>query len=388
MRRAAGLACVLIALLGTGARVSQAQISSALIEYGLARTIMIGILVRDAQGSLREISHCSASFVSPRGMMLSASHCVRASDDIARYNVRKGHLYNPDGLATVHLNLPNQVRPILTLFARVVADVGDPLDLALLRTERLAGSAGGRPLPSDFGVQHLPIGNPEATRHGDPIVLIGFPSVGGDTVTVARGHVTGFTADAAGRRLALKTDVGAPGFSGAPVINERGEQVAVHTSSRVEPDRAARSGRATLVSRLPAEWGAHVEQAPSAAPQLPTTPTAAPVPAGPTPAVLQGRIVDASLGIGVAGASIWVLAPGTAFDEATNASVVASGLTDGAGAFAARPAIMRGFTYPIIVLAGGYRRLTGFVDVPVRPPQGAPGAAQTATAGTIALARQ
>ncbi|MDR7421577.1 MAG: trypsin-like peptidase domain-containing protein [Armatimonadota bacterium] len=388
MRRAMVLAraAVLAALLvGAGSPALHAQISSALIEYGLARSVMLGILVRDTQGGLREISHCSASLVSPRGMLLTASHCVRADQEVARYGIGKGQLYNAEGLATVYLNLPNQVRPILMLFARLVADIRVPLDLALLRTDRLTGSAGERALPPDFSVPHLALGDGETVRHGDPIVLIGFPSVGGDTVTVARGHVTGFTADAGGRRIELKTDVGAPGFSGAPVINERGEQIAVHTSSRVEADRAARSGRATLLSRLPAEWSAHLGVQAQATPQQSA---GGPVPPGGTsPVFLQGRVADASLGIPVAGASLWVLAPGTAFGDATNESVVASALTDAAGAFVTRPAVARGFTYPIVVMAVGYRRLNGFVSVPAASPGGV-GTNQVFAAGTIALARQ
>ncbi|HET8679237.1 MAG TPA: trypsin-like peptidase domain-containing protein [bacterium] len=382
MRFVACLSCILILCVGIGAPDSQAQITTGVIDFGLARAVMIGILVRDAQGNLKEYSQCSASFITPKGMILSASHCVRADSDIPRYNVVKGQLYNPEGWATVYLNVPNQIKPVLTLFARLVADVRDPLDLALLRTERLAGTAGERPLPSDFSVPHLAIANPDSMRHGDPIVLIGFPSVGGDTVTVARGHVTGFTADAQGRKLEMKTDVGAPGFSGAPVINERGEQVAVHTSSQVEPDRAARSGRATLSNRIPSEWAAHLAQTQSGSPQP------APAPAGQTTAILQGRIVDVSSGAGLTGVGVWILTPGTSFAEATNASVVASALTDGNGFFQARPSVTRGFTYPIIVLANGYQRLTGFVEVPKLTAQGAPGTAEVANAGTIALTRQ
>ncbi len=382
MRPVACLACVLILLMGMRARDSQAQITTSLIEYGLARTVMIGIMVRDAQGSLKEISVCSASFVTPRGMIITASHCVRADEDSTQYNVKKGQLYNPDGWMTVYFNVPNQVKPVLTLFAKLVADNRE-LDMALLRTERLVGS-GERPLPADFSVPYLPIGDSETVRHGDPILYIGFPSVGGDTVTVGRGHVTGFTADAQGRKFEMKTDLGAPGFSGAPVINERGEQVAVHTSSRIEPDRVARSGRATLSNRLPSEWAVHLGQTPSGSPQ----PAPTPAPAGKTTALLQGRIVDASSGTGVAGVGIWVLTPGTSFQEATDASVVASALTDGNGFFQARPAVTRGFTYPIVVLASGYRKLTGFVEVPTRSPQGAPALTDVAAVGTIALSRQ
>ncbi len=368
-------------MLGVGLWTSSstAQINVAMIEQGIARTVMLGLLRRGDQGSFKEFSICSGSFVTPKGLILTASHCVRATEDIQKYGIKKGELYNPEGWATVYINVPNQVKPVLVLLARFVADQVE-LDVALLRPEKLVGSGGPQVLPPDFTVPYVPIGDSDTMRIGEAVVLMGFPGVGGDTITVTRGYVTGFTADSQGRKFEMKTDLGAPGFSGGPVMSERSEQVAVHTSSQVEPDRAARSGRATLSRRLPAEWAQYLKDG---------TATAQPVsPAGATSVVLQGRVVDGATGAGIPGAGVWVLAPGTSLEDPTSKQVVASAQTDGNGVFQAKPPVLRGSHYPVIVFATGYGRVAGTVEIPARGPQTAPGSSEVAIVGTITLQRQ
>jgi hypothetical protein len=300
------------------------------------------------------------------------------------------------------------------LLGRYIVD--DPnLDLALVRAERVLGAARDAGLPPDFRVAFMAIGDGEALRHGEPIVIVGFPGVGDDTVTVSRGHVTGFLVDAQGRRMTLKTDVGAPGFSGSPMINERGELVAVHFGSVVDAESAARSGRATIVNRLPSEWMTHVRAAgasgqstaqpapappvaptpapagsptpaaqsplpnlqatPAAPPVIPTqssavaTPSAAPavvpIPPG-TPLVLQGRVIDSATSAGVAGANLWVLTPGTKHDEVQAKDVVAWATTDSQGVFRTNQPVAAGNAYPLLAIAAGYKKLTGYVEL-VRP---------------------
>jgi S1-C subfamily serine protease len=187
--------------------------------------VELGSLYRDAEGRNRLFSGCTGSFVTPTGFVLTNSHCVRAQEDYPKYGIKKGALYHPDGLVTIAVNLPGQVKPVLTLLTRFVADVPE-VDVALLRPDRLIGAGELRPLPPDFRVPFLTLGDPSALRHGDPIVVIGFPSVGGNTVTVGRGYVTGFTADAAGQKYELKHDQGAPGFSGSPAAASTGRVAA------------------------------------------------------------------------------------------------------------------------------------------------------------------
>lgn len=384
-----GLMWALIMLLSTGlwSEVSRAQVTVAMIDYGIVRTVMLGLLIPDDKGGLKEFSSCSGSFVTPRGLILTASHCVRATEDTPKHGIKKGQLYNPDGWATVYINVPNQVKPVFFLYAKYVADQPD-LDVALVRAEKLVGSGGAQALPADFSVPSVAIGDSDAMRIGEPVVLMGYPGVGGDTITVTRGYVTGFTVDSQGRKFEMKTDVGAPGFSGGPVMNERGEQVAVHTSSQVEPERAARSGRATLANRLAVEWVQQVKEGVRAGGVQ--RPAPAPGPGGPAvvTAVLQGRVVDGATGAGVPGAGVWILTPGASPEDPTSKQIAASAVTDGNGVFQTRPPVLRGAAYPIVVFANGYGRVAGFVEIPLKGPQGASGNSEVAPLGTITLYRQ
>jgi putative serine protease PepD len=66
---------------------------------------------------------------------------------------------------------------------------------------------------------------------GDQLAIVGFPGLGGETITLTRGTVSGFLADEAGRpRSWIKTDAEInPGNSGGMAINENGELIGLLT---------------------------------------------------------------------------------------------------------------------------------------------------------------
>jgi putative serine protease PepD len=98
----------------------------------------------------------------------------------------------------------------------------------------------GDDLPPDLEFPTLPMGDSDTVSIGDELVVIGFPGlpapgtqaqVGGATVTLTRGTVSGFLEDEAGRlRGWIKTDAEInPGNSGGMAINERGELIGIPT---------------------------------------------------------------------------------------------------------------------------------------------------------------
>lgn len=101
------------------------------------------------------------------------------------------------------------------------------LDLALLR---LVSLSGGVSMPSPLDLAALSIGDSDGVRIGDELAIIGFPGLGGSTVTLTRGIVSGFLPDEGW----IKTDAEInPGNSGGTAINEAGELIGIPTAGTV-----------------------------------------------------------------------------------------------------------------------------------------------------------
>lgn len=114
-------------------------------------------------------------------------------------------------------------------YVAIVADVSLDLDLAILRIVRDSNFG---PLPNDYQFPHAPVGSAAALQLGDPIFVIGFPAVSGNTVTYTGGVVSGFLgADLRGSGSDwVKTDARiAPGNSGGGAFEASGALVGVPT---------------------------------------------------------------------------------------------------------------------------------------------------------------
>jgi len=379
-----------LAVLVAAAGLASAEVSGDVIEQAEQRTVLLLLPTKDGLAP-----YCSGSFVTPPGTILTASHCVREVK-----GPRKGQLYLPQGRVVIAVNLPGRVNPVPKLWAQFVADVPQD-DLALLRVVELLG-AEGKPLPQGFSVPHMRLGDVARIRKGDSIAVLGFPGVGGISITVAKGHVTGFEADASEVKRRMKHDAAVGGgASGGPVVNEQGEQVAVHVASVADPQRAAAARYATLVSRIPQAWARYLgepaatppEPGPGSAPGPAPTPGPGPgIPPGPLPGagpasapgpgtapgprpvpggqgvLVQGVIVDAASGKGIPNAGFFILRPGVDPEQAEEKDVLTWARTDAKGFFQTTQRIRRGARYPAVVLAQGYQGILGTLTVPQDAP--------------------
>jgi S1-C subfamily serine protease len=201
-------------------------------------------------------------------------------------------------------------------------------DLALLR---IKGYADGRPLQKDRQFRFLPIGKAEDLHLLDLVYIIGFPRVGGDTVTVIEGHVAG--RDTANRWLKLDASV-SRGYSGGAVVNVRGELVGIPTELRADiedlrPDHAGTGDAAVLYGALswvrPSELVPRLLASSRDAPLLP--------PDEPATGLIQGVVVSRD-GIPLAGALVGLLKLGSSV--ATLDNLLTYARTDDAGNFVLR----------------------------------------------------
>jgi S1-C subfamily serine protease len=158
----------------------------------------------------------SGTIISEDGLILTNAHVVLSD-----------RVYDVVDLV-VAITLEPDTPPKQMFFADVV-QVDENLDLAVIKVRsNLDGSE------ADFeslGIEPVPLGDADALELGDAIVIIGYPGIGGDTITLTRGEVSGFTPQAPyGNRAFIKTSATiAGGNSGGLAANAQGELIGVPT---------------------------------------------------------------------------------------------------------------------------------------------------------------
>lgn len=165
----------------------------------------------------------SGSFLTANGDVLTNFHVVGNPDT--------GQFHNKEAMAYIGLNWDNPADRPDTFYLAEVARYDPSLDIALLHIVSLDN---GDPLPSDLKFPYIPVGSSDELKIGDPIAVLGFPGLGGDTPTLTRGSVSGFLFDDPNNldRGWIKTDAEInPGNSGGMAINSKGELIGIPTQA-------------------------------------------------------------------------------------------------------------------------------------------------------------
>jgi S1-C subfamily serine protease len=199
------------------AGVSQPATAPAVSPLGNAMQATVQILTPDDSAS-GSYSAGSGSVVDPAGYILTNFHVIGDPDS--------GGLYNARGLIWIGVSPDGSTQPPEVLYRAELVEADRELDLALLR---IVATDGGGDLPADLGLGVLPIGDSDSVQIGDTITVLGYPGIGGDTLTVTRGGVAGFLPGW------IKTDAETNhGNSGGAAINAAGELVGVPTAGNSE----------------------------------------------------------------------------------------------------------------------------------------------------------
>ena len=175
----------------------------------LARAV-VQIQALDGSGDL--IWAGSGTFISEDGLILTNAHVV---DD-------RGHEYADLAVATtVETDQP----PDLNYVAEIAA-VDYALDLAVIR---VASDLDGNEVTAEF--PFVPLGDSETVEIGDNIRVLGYPGIGGDTITFTNGVISGFTSErSVGGRAWIKTDATITGGnSGGLAVDAAGRLIGVPT---------------------------------------------------------------------------------------------------------------------------------------------------------------
>ncbi len=198
-------------------------------ERALRATVMIIVRV---EGRGFESVTGSGSVITRRGYILTNNHLFY--DDNGRpYNTQLEALIAFPSRQDMKSDAQIQYRAVL-----VESDA--PSDLALLRlTARRNGSA----LPATLELDTLPIGDSDAVAYGDILTIVGYPGIGGDSLTLTSGNVSGFLA----REGWIKTDAEInQGNSGGPALNAKYELIGV-ASAASQADELDLAGKLGLV---------------------------------------------------------------------------------------------------------------------------------------------
>ena len=157
-----------------------------------------------------------------------------------------GTIISADGLilTNAHVVLPDRYFPVDALVVAITPSqdqVPEPryyaevlqadaaLDIAVIRvTTDYDGNSVDH---ATLNLPHVPLGDSDRLNLGDPLTILGFPGIGGDTVTLTRGEVCGFTSQPDyGQRAFIKTSATiAGGNSGGLAVDASGQLIGVPT---------------------------------------------------------------------------------------------------------------------------------------------------------------
>jgi S1-C subfamily serine protease len=200
------------------------------LERALKATVLV--LVPDNNGDL--LSSGSGTILdAQRGMILTNYHVLG--------NRQTGELYNDKGLAVIGL-MPANLKgsPVLRYRAELLG--GDPeLDLAVLQITALFDDPRAE-LPADLGLTAIEVADSEDLMIGDSLYVIGYPGLGGNTVTMSTGLVSGFLdQNNDGVFEWIKTDAEVNrGNSGGLAVNEEWKFIGVPSAGVSEIETAGK----------------------------------------------------------------------------------------------------------------------------------------------------
>ena len=155
-----------------------------------------------------------------------------------------GTIISEDGLilTNAHVVLSDRYYEVVDLIVSITKEEDEPpermfyadviqadaqLDLAVIKVR--SDLSGGAANFASLGIQPVPLGDSDTLSLGDSIVIIGYPGIGGETITLTRGEVSGFTSETPyGNRAYIKTSATiAGGNSGGLAANPQGEIIGV-----------------------------------------------------------------------------------------------------------------------------------------------------------------
>lgn len=203
-----------------------APTASAAQVLQTAQQATVQLRVQTPQGT----SFGSGSIVDSRGLILTNFHVIGDS--------KTGSFYNAQKIAEVAITiLPNGDAEWRYRAIPAAWDVD--LDLAVLR---ITADLNGRPV-SGLNLPRVLLGNSDTLQIGERIHTLGYPGIGGDSLTVTEGTVSGFVTEGDQRQW-IKSDVDVTrGNSGGMAVAADGRMIGVPSAVMTDSTGGRTLGR-------------------------------------------------------------------------------------------------------------------------------------------------
>lgn len=351
------LAPLLIVLVALPALTSPRQRNTVIRDTMPAVAMILSVDIRD--GQLVPISSGSGTIVDPNGSVITNHHVL--------YDASKGKLHD---LFVIGLFRAPDQEPELVCAGQPSKGMLKPdVDLALIRCDR--DRAGAPWQPENWPALPIRKIHQDDIVPGEQVWVLGYPGIGGSTIHVTAGLVSGWTGETggAGSRAFMKTDASIThGNSGGTAIDEDGNFIGVPTAFRLTTTKHGEtivaSGRVGLIRPLDYAMDL-IEQARRGGPGA----SAKDAPSTTHGVAITSRVVSANDGRAIAGALVIVFKEGITVEQleggALEEQVLAWARTDASGDFRLSEMIPRGKRFTVAVIAEGFLPLaeTGVLDV-------------------------
>ncbi len=185
-------------------------------QHLLRATVQI-LALEKYKGRFEPMWTGSGTILTPEGLILTNAHVVTDPDPD----------YRPDALG-VAITVRSDDLPELKYLAEALV-VDTTLDLAVIQ---IVSDLSGDPVDVEaLNLDYISLGDSDSLELGDLIHILGYPGIGGETITFTEGVVSGFTREpGVDGRAYVKTDATiAGGNSGGLAANLEGEIIGVPT---------------------------------------------------------------------------------------------------------------------------------------------------------------
>ena len=200
-------------------------------DADLVKATVQVLMVATIGGQEQAYGWGSGTLLSPSGLILTNAHvAMPTAAGLGVFDKDPTPAVDPEDLIIALIESEDQ--PAVPKYRATVLSADGYLDAAVIQIDR---DLDGRPITAtSLSLPTVAIGDSDALHAGDPLTVVGYPGIGGDTISLSSGRVSGFLSDdRIGSRAWVKTDaIVSHGNSGGLAANSAGELVGIPTRAR------------------------------------------------------------------------------------------------------------------------------------------------------------